>query len=285
MNYWPAEICNLSEMHLPLLEFIGRLAEKGTVTAETFFGCRDWCCNHNSDIWAMTNPVGDFGQSHPVWANWPMAGAWFCFHLWDHYDFTRDVEWLKNYAYPLMKGVALFCLDWLVEGPEGYLVTALATSPENLYKTTGGYRGAVSIGSTSDLTLIKGLFNKVLHAGNILNIDPYFQENIQESLSRLYPYQIGKNGNLQEWYYDWEDADPRHRHMSHLIGLYPDNQISPLAFSDLAEAARRSLELRGDGGTGWRKAWKINLWARLLERRHYKWIESQRWIYRGSRMD
>jgi len=262
MNYWPAEICNLSEMHEPLLQFIGRLAETGTVTAETFFGCRGWCCNHNSDIWAMTNPVGDFGQGHPVWANWPMAGAWFSFHLWDHYDFSRDVEWLRNYAYPLMKGAALFCLDWLVEGPDGYLVTAPATSPENLYKTPGGYRGAVSIGTTSDLVLIKGLLNKVLKAGDILNRDPDFQKDIQACLNRLYPYQIGKNGNLQEWYFDWEDVDPRHRHMSHLIGLYPDNQISPLTYPDLAEAVRRSLELRGDGGTGWSKGRICGLRAR-----------------------
>jgi len=268
MNYWPAEICNLSEMHEPLLQFIGRLAETGAVTAETFFGSRGWCSNHNTDIWAMTNPVGDFGQGHPVWANWPMAGAWFCLHLWDHYDFSRDVGWLEDYAYPLMKGAALFCLDWLVEGPDGYLVTAPATSPENLYKTPEGYRGAVSIGTTSDLALIRGLFNKILQAGDILHIDPDFQKAIQDSLSKLYPYQIGRKGNLQEWYYDWEDTDPRHRHMSHLIGLYPDNQISPLTQPDLAEACRRSLELRGDGGTGWSKAWKINLWARLLDGNH-----------------
>ena len=268
MNYWPAEICNLSEMHEPLLQFISRLAEIGAVTAETFFGSRGWCCNHNTDIWAMTNPVGDFGQGHPVWANWPMAGAWFCFHLWDHYDFSRDVEWLKDYAYPLMKGAALFCLDWLVDGPDGYLVTAPATSPENLYKTPEGYRGAVSIGTTSDLALIRGLFNKVLQAGDILHVDRDFLETIQDSLSKLYPYHVGEKGNLQEWYFDWEDADPRHRHMSHLIGLYPDNQISPYTQSDLAEACRRSLELRGDGGTGWSKAWKINLWARLLDGNH-----------------
>ncbi|MCJ7579717.1 MAG: glycoside hydrolase family 95 protein [Candidatus Aminicenantes bacterium] len=265
MNYWPAEVCNLSEMHSPLLQFIGRLAETGAVTAETFFGSRGWCCNHNTDIWAMTNPVGDFGQGHPVWANWPLAGAWFCFHLWDHYDFNRDEEWLKDYAYPLMKGAALFFLDWLVEGPDGYLVTAPATSPENLYQTPEGYRGAVSIGTTSDLALIRGLFNKVCQSADILHIDPDFQKTIQESLSRLYPYQIGEKGNLQEWYYDWEDADPKHRHMSHLIGLFPDNQISPFTNPDLAEACRRTLELRGDGGTGWSKAWKINLWARLLD--------------------
>jgi alpha-L-fucosidase 2 len=268
MNYWPAETCNLTEMHGPLLDFIGRLAETGKITAASFFGCRGWCCNHNTDIWAMTNPVGDFGQGHPVWANWPMAGAWLSLHLWDHYDFCRDRKWLEDYAYPLMKGASLFCLDWLVEGPDGFLVTAPSTSPENLYLTPEGYRGAVSIGTTSDLSLVRGLFNKVLKAAEILDKDADLRGEIQEALDRLYPYQIGRKGNLQEWYYDWEDADPRHRHVSHLIGLHPDNQISPLFSPELADACRRSLEIRGDGGTGWSKAWKINLWARLLDGNH-----------------
>ncbi|MDH5466181.1 MAG: glycoside hydrolase family 95 protein [Candidatus Aminicenantes bacterium] len=268
MNYWPAEVCNLPEMHEPLLRFIGNLAVTGQVTARNFFGCRGWCCNHNTDIWAMTNPVGDFGKGHPVWANWPMAGAWFSLHLWDHYDFSRDSGWLKGYAYPLMKGAALFCLDWLIEGPDGCLVTAPATSPENLYKNPKGYAGAVSIGTTADLALIRGLFRKVLRAAEILQTDADFREEIQEALDRLCPFQVGRKGNLQEWYYDWEDADPQHRHMSHLIGLHPDNQISPLTTPELAEACRRSLEIRGDGGTGWSKAWKINHWARLLDGNH-----------------
>jgi alpha-L-fucosidase 2 len=268
MNYWPAEVCNLSEMHEPLLRFIRNLATTGEVTARTFFGCRGWCCNHNTDIWAMTNPVGDFGQGHPVWANWPMAGPWFSLHLWEHYAFNRNAEWLRDYAYPLMKGAALFCLDWLVEGPDGYMVTAPATSPENLYKNPEGYAGAVSIGTTSDMALIRGLFQKIIKAGEVLQTDQDFQNEIKNALDRLYPFQISHKGNLQEWYYDWEDQHPQHRHMSHLIGLHPDNQISPLTTPDLAEACRRSLEIRGDGGTGWSKAWKINMWARLLDGNH-----------------
>ncbi len=275
MNYWPAEVTNLSEMHEPLLRFIGNLAKTGEVTARTFFGCRGWCCNHNSDIWAMTNPVGDFGQGHPVWASWPMAGPWFSLHLWEHFAFNRDIRWLEQYAYPLMKGAARFCLDWLVEGPDGYLVTAPATSPENLYKTPENYAGAVSIGTTADLALIRGLFQKIIEAAEILKIDPDFRTEVRAALDRLYPYQVGHKGNLQEWYYDWEDNDSRHRHMSHLIGLHPDNQISPLTTPELAEACRRSLELRGDGGTGWSKAWKINMWARLLDGNHaYKMLRS-----------
>ena len=268
MNYWHAEVCNLPEMHEPLLRFIGNLAITGEVTAGTFFGCRGWCCNHNSDIWAMTNPVGDFGQGHPVWANWPMAGSWFSLHLWEHFAFNRDAKWLRDYAYPLMKGAAQFCLDWLVEGPEGHLVTAPATSPENLYKTPEGNVGAVSIGTTADMALIKGLFQKIIRASEILQTDAEFRKEIQKALDQLYPYQIGHKGNLQEWYYDWEDQHPQHRHMSHLIGLHPDDQISPLKTPDLAEAIRKSLELRGDGGTGWSKAWKINMWARLQDGNH-----------------
>jgi alpha-L-fucosidase 2 len=275
MNYWPAETCNLSEMHEPLLRFIGNLAKTGEVTARTFFGCRGWCCNHNSDIWAMTNPVGDFGQGHPVWASWPMAGPWLGLHLWEHFAFNWDEKWLKNYAYPLMKGAARFCLDWLVEGPDGYLVTAPATSPENLYKNPEGYSGAVSFGTTADMALIRALFQKVIKAEEILQTDMDFQNEIKIALDRLYPYQIGHKGNLQEWYYDWEDRDPQHRHMSHLIGLHPDNQISPLITPELAEACRRSLELRGDGGTGWSKAWKINHWARLQDGNHaYKMLRT-----------
>ncbi len=275
MNYWPAEVGNLQEMHKPLLQFIGNLTKTGKVTAKAFFGCRGWCCNHNTDIWAMTNPVGDFGQGHPVWANWPMAGPWFSLHLWEHFAFNRDAEWLRDYAYPLMKGAAQFCLDWLVEGPDGYLVTAPATSPENQYKIPEGYVGAVSFGTTADLALIRGLFQKIIIASEILQTDDKFKREVQKALDRLYPYQIGCKGNLQEWYYDWEDSDPQHRHMSHLIGLHPDNQISPLTTPDLAEACRRSLEIRGDGGTGWSKAWKINMWARLLDGDHaYKMLRT-----------
>lgn len=268
MNYWPAEVCNLEEMHEPLLRFIGNLATTGKLTAKTFFGCRGWCSNHNTDIWAMTNPVGDFGQGHPVWANWPMAGSWFSLHLWEHYAFNRDDEWLRDYAYPLMKGAARFCLDWLVEGPDGNLVTAPATSPENLYKTPEGYVGAVSIGTTADMALIRGLFEKIVKAAKILQTDDEFLLEIENAIGKIHPFQIGHKGNLQEWYYDWEDQHPQHRHMSHLIGLHPDNQISPLTTPDLAEACRKSLVLRGDGGTGWSKAWKINMWARLLDGNH-----------------
>lgn len=276
MNYWPAEVTNLSELHEPLLTFIGNLQTTGQTTAKTFYGVDEgWCAGHNSDIWAMTNPVGDFGKGDPVWANWNMGGAWLSTHLWEHFDFIRDTLFLRQYAYPIMKEAAKFCLNWLVEDERGLLITSPSTSPENLYKTDKGYVGATSKGTTSDMAIIKELFGRTLDAAQILNTDLSFRLKLNNSLVKLYPYKIGKKGNLQEWYYDWEDSDPVHRHVSHLFGVYPGRQINPLNTSTLADAAKTSLTLRGDEGTGWSKAWKINLWARLLDGNHaYKLLRT-----------
>ncbi len=276
MNYWPVEVTNLPELHEPLLTFIGNLQTTGQATAKTFYGVNEgWCTAHNSDIWSMSNPVGDFGKGDPVWANWNMGGAWLSTHLWEHFDFTRDTLFLRQYAYPIMKGAAKFCLNWLVEDERGLLITSPSTSPENLYKTDLGYVGATSKGTTADMAIIKELFGRTLDAAQILNTDFSFRLKLNNSLVKLYPFKIGKKGNLQEWYYDWEDNDPTHRHVSHLFGLYPGRQITPLNTPTLAEAAKISLSLRGDGGTGWSKAWKINLWARLLDGNHaYKLLRT-----------
>jgi alpha-L-fucosidase 2 len=268
MNYWPAETTNLAECHIPLLRFIGDLAKTGAVTARHFYGCSGWCAHHNSDIWALSNPVGDLGQGSPVWANWPMSGPWLSLHLWEHFAFGGDLGYLRSNGYPLMKGAAEFVLDWLVPGPDGFLVTAPSTSPENQYKTPDGYVGAVSVMTTADLALIRGALLNVVQASELLGIDVAFRDRVKATLAKLPPYKIGRKGNLQEWYLDWEDADPQHRHVSHLIGLYPDDQINTFDTPELAAAAKRSLELRGDGGTGWSKAWKIGLWARLLDGDH-----------------
>jgi alpha-L-fucosidase 2 len=268
MNYWPAETTNLTECHEPLLRFIGDLARTGAVTARHFYNCSGWCVHHNSDIWALSNPVGDFGEGSPVWANWPMGGLWLSLHLWEHYAFGGDRAWLRSTGYPLMKGAAEFAIDWLVEGPDGFLVTAPSTSPENQYKTPDGYTGAVSVMTTADLALVRGVFLNVMQASEALGIDAAFRAKVKATFDRLPPYKIGRRGNLQEWYLDWEDQDPAHRHVSHLIGMYPDDQITPFDTPELAAAVRRSLELRGDGGTGWSKAWKIGLWARLLDGDH-----------------
>jgi alpha-L-fucosidase 2 len=268
MNYWPAETTNLAECHQPLLRFIGDLAKTGAVTARHFYGAGGWCVHHNSDIWAISNPVGDLGQGDPRWANWPMAGVWMSQHLWERYAFGGDAAWLRGTAYPLMKGAAEFAMDWLVEGPDGFLVTAPSTSPENAYKTPDGYVGVVSVMTTADLALIRGLFLNVIQASETLGTDAGFRAAVKAKLDRLPPYKVGRRGQLQEWYFDWDDQDPEHRHVSHLIGLFPDDQINPTDTPELAAAVKRSLELRGDGGTGWAKAWKIGLWARLRDGDH-----------------
>ena len=270
-NYWPAETTNLSEMHAPLLGFIGNLAETGAVTARNFYGAGGWAACHNSDIWAMSNPVGDFGQGNPVWANWNMGGAWLVTHLWEHYLFSQDKMFLKEKAYPLMKGAARFCLEWLVEDGKGDLITSPSTSPENLYLTPEGYRGATLSGGTADLAMIRECFLQTIRAAEVLKVDADFRNKLKTALSRLHPYQVGRKGNLQEWYFDWEDADPKHRHQSHLFGLHPGHHINPLDTPDLAAACRRTLEIKGDETTGWSKGWRINLWARLLDgNRAYK---------------
>ena len=265
MNYWPAEVTNLSQLHEPLLGFIENVAMTGRTTAREFFGCDGWTCCHNTDIWAMSNPVGDFGNGHPVWANWCMGGSWFSAHLWEHYLFTQDRAYLRERAYPLMRGAAEFCLDWLTEGQGGVLVTAPSTSPENLYRTDAGYVGSASIMATSDLAMIIELFNSTRQAAEILGVDEDFRQEIVAATKKLPPYRVGSKGQLLEWYLDWEDYDPHHRHVSHLYGLFPGTHLSLAATPALSEAIKQSLELRGDGGSGWSRAWKISLWARLHE--------------------
>jgi len=267
-NYWPAEITNLSEMHRPLLTFIGNLAKTGAVTAKTFYGVGGWSIAHNSDIWAMTNPVGDFGKGDPMWANWNMGGAWLSTHLWEHYVFTQDKDYLRQEAYPLMKGAAQFCLEWLVEDKNGKLITSPSTSPENQFLTPEGYRGSTLYGATADLAMIRECFIQTIQAAKTLNADPDFRVKLEKALANLYPYQVGKAGNLQEWYSDWADVDPKHRHQSHLFGLYPGNHIRPDLTPELAQACRKTLEVKGDETTGWSKGWRINLWARLWDGNH-----------------
>ena len=268
MNYWPAEETNLSEMHMPLIEFIKNASITGKATAAGFYHTRGWAVHHNSDIWALSNPVGDKGNGDPTWANWTMGSPWLSQHLWWHYQFTKDEKYLKNYAYPLMKGAALFCMDWLVKDKEGYLVTAPAVSPENTFIDDKGNKGSVSVATTMDISIIRDLFTNLIAASEELGTDKPFRDSIIAAKAKLYPFHIGKKGNLQEWYKDWEDVEPHHRHVSQLFGLYPGNQLSPINTPDLAAAAKKTLELRGDEGTGWSLAWKINFWARLLDGNH-----------------
>ena len=259
-NYWPAFVANMAEMAEPLDGFIAGLAANGKYTAKNYYNItKGWCSSHNSDIWAMTNPVGEKNES-PEWSNWNMGGAWLVNTLWERYQFTQDREYLKNIAYPLMKGAADFCLNWLIESPlvPGELITAPSTSPENEYKTDKGYHGTTCYGGTADLAIIRELFINTIAAGKILG-----QKNkeMEKALARLHPYTIGHMGDLNEWYYDWDDWDFQHRHQSHLIGLFPGNHITNQA--DLLKACERSLEIKGDKTTGWSTGWRINLWARL----------------------
>jgi alpha-L-fucosidase 2 len=268
MNYWPAEAANLSEMHLPFLDFIKNAAVTGAVTAREFYHANGWAVHHNSDIWALSNPVGDIGKGDPTWANWTMGSPWFSHHLWMHYAFTKDKKFLRETAYPLMKGAAAFCLDWLVEDKDGKLVTAPSVSPENNFFDDNGKKGSVSIATTMDMSIIWDLFSNIIDASKELNDDPAYRDMIIAKRNKLFPLRIGKKGNLQEWYKDWEDPEPHHRHVSHLFGLYPGRQISPTTTPAFAAASKKTLELRGDAGTGWSLAWKINFWARLLDGNH-----------------
>jgi hypothetical protein len=263
MNYWPAEVCNLAECHEPLLDMIAQLAEKGRRTAQVNYGCRGWTAHHNSDLWRQSAPAGDFGHGDPVWTMWPLAGAWLSFHLWEHYLFGGDLEFLRTRAYPLMKEAALFCLDWLVPDPSGYLVTAPSTSPEHKFFVPGGGKAAVSAGATMDLSLISELFANVIEAARLLGVDRDFCMELQAARKRLLPLGIDREGRLKEWAHDFPEEEREHRHLSHLIGVYPGKLIDERSAPELFQAAQRSLEVRGDEGTGWSLAWKIALWARF----------------------
>ncbi|MBR1389768.1 MAG: glycoside hydrolase family 95 protein [Prevotella sp.] len=271
-NYWPAFVANMAEMAQPLDGFVSALAANGQFTAKNYYNIdKGWCSSHNSDIWAMTNPVGEKNES-PEWSNWNMGGAWLVNTLWERYQFTQDKDYLRTVAYPLMKGAADFCLRWLIDNPKqpGELITAPSTSPENEYKTDKGYHGTTCYGGTADLAIIRELLTNTIAAGRVCG---YGIAAYKEALARLHPYTIGHMGDLNEWYYDWDDWDFQHRHQSHLIGLYPGNHLAGLsgisAFSGdpgqspLLKACERSLEIKGDKTTGWSTGWRINLWARL----------------------
>lgn len=264
-NYWLAETANLSEMHRPLFDFIKNLSVTGAITAKTYYGTGGWTASQNSDIWALTNPVGDFGEGDPNWANWNMGGVWLATHLWEHYAFTKDRKFLKEKAYPILQGAVRFCLDWVVKDKEGYWITSPSTSPENLFITPEGYAGATLYGASADIGMIKEITTDFLLASKLLGVQNDLTGKAAEVRDGLRPYQIGKKGNLQEWYYDWEDQEPLHRHQSHLFGLYPGHHISPSATPGLAEASAKTLDIKGDETTGWSKGWRINLWARLRD--------------------
>ena len=267
MNYWPAEVANLAECHQPLFTFIEGLAVNGAKTAATNYGARGWVSHHNSDIWAMSGPVGDYGTGNPMWANWQMSAGWLAQHLWEHYAFGRDEIFLRVRAWPVMQGAAEFCLDWLVDDGHGRLLTAPSTSPELDFLTADGTKASVATGATMDMSIIRDLFRNCLEAAQVLGIDNDFTKRVATAQAKLLPLQVGSRGQLQEWAADLQETDVNHRHTSHLFGVYPGREITPDTPQFFA-AAKKSLEIRGDDGTGWALGWRINLWARFRDGDH-----------------
>jgi alpha-L-fucosidase 2 len=283
MNYWLAENTNLSECHQPLFDFMNELAVNGAITAKTNYNINEgWVTHHNSDLWAKTSPPGGYEwdpRAMARWSAWPMAGVWFSTHLWDHYLFTGDKKFLEEKAYPLMKGAAQFILHWLVQDPKtGLLITNPSTSPENTIKIQGK-EYQLSMASTMDMSLIRELFTALIKTTAILKIDSAFGDQLKTAKEKLYPYHIGQHGQLQEWFQDWDDPNDKHRHLSHLFGLYPGSQITTTTTPELAAAAKQSLIHRGDVSTGWSMAWKINWWARLQDGDHAYKILSAAFTY------
>lgn len=267
MNYWPAEVTNLPEMHEPLFQMVKELSESAQGTARTLYECRGWTVHHNTDLWRMAGPVD--GASYV----WPLGVAWLSQHLWQHYLYTGDQAFLKT-AYPALKGAADFFLDFLVEHPKyGWMVCAPSMSPEQGPPGTGTM---ITAGCTMDTQIVLDALTSVLSATQLLYpANTSYRDSLQSMIKRLPPMQIGKHNQLQEWLADVDDPNNDHRHVSHLYGLYPSNQISPYAHPQLFQAAKRSLLYRGDMATGWSIGWKINLWARLLDGDHaYKIIKN-----------
>lgn len=262
MNYWMAEKANLRECHEPLFQLIERTAKRGEKTAKDLYHLNGWVSHHNLDIWGHSSPVGYFGQDENpcTYSMWPMSSGWLCCHLWAHYCYTTDKKFLKDRAFPLIKGAVEFYLEYLVPY-KGYLITVPSTSPENTFISPDHTVHSITIASTMDISILKELFEIYLKACEVLNITD-LTDKVKETVRKLPPWKIGREGQLQEWFYDYEEADVNHRHISHLYGLYPGNLIHR-ENTDLLDACRMVLERRGDEGTGWCIAWKACLWARL----------------------
>ena len=258
MNYWPAEVTNLSELHEPLFSLIESLVEPGAKTARAYYDARGWVAFLLANPWGFTSP----GES-ASWGSTVSCSAWLCQHLWDHYLFTGDRAFLA-WAYPLMRGSALFYLDMLIEDPKsGWLVTAPSNSPENAFLMPDGEPAHVCLGPTADMQLLRYLFDACAAASRTLGLDPALRAELTAKRARLAPTRLGPEGRVMEWLEDYPEADPQHRHIAHLWGLYPGDEIHPRTTPDLAAGSRKTLDRRGDGSTGWSLAYKMGMWARL----------------------
>ncbi len=263
MNYWPAEVTNLAECHLPFVALIDSLRRHGCETAREMYNSRGFVSHFTTDAWYWTTAVGE-----PEWGMWPMGAAWGCQHLWQHYLFTQDEAYLEN-VYPVLKEASLFFVDYLTEDPKtGYLVTGPSSSPENKFETPDGKISNITMGPTMDMTITRELMANTINASKILHTDRRFRKELEEILPRLSPLQIGSDGRIMEWTEEFKEPEPGHRHMSHLYGLYPGNEISVTQTPEFAEAARKTIDYRlshGGGHTGWSRAWIINFFARLRD--------------------
>lgn len=275
MNYWPSENTNLTELNEPLVQMIRELAETGRETAQVMYGAKGWVLHHNTDIWRINGPIDG-----ATWGMWPMAGAWLSTHLFEKYIYNGDIEYLKS-VYPIMKEATIFFLDFLVPEPaNNWMVVVPSVSPEN---SPQGRPSTLAAGTTMDNQLVFDLFSMTMEAARILQTDQDFMVGVIETLSRMPPMQIGKWGQLQEWMEDLDNPNDRHRHVSHVYGVFPSNQISPYRTPELFTAAKTSLVARGDASTGWSMGWKVNLWARFLDGEHaYKLITDQLKLVGGS---
>lgn len=285
MNYWPTLMCNLEEMHEPMLRLVEDLSEAGVKTAQDFYHAKGFTSHHNTDIWRMTHPVPGSSQ----WSFWPMSSGWLCRHLFDHYEYTGDKNFLREKVYPIMKSAAEFYLDLLVADDEGYLIIAPSTSPENEY-LFGKEDCSISETTTMTMSIVKELFTNCIEACEIIGEDADFAKLLKSKLENMLPFRIGSRGQLLEWYLEEKDCDPHHRHTSHLYALHPANLITKDETPELFEACKKSLEIRGDDGTGWSLGWKINFWARLLDGDHalillnnqLRFKDDTKTVYRGG---
>ena len=263
MNHWPCEVCNLSELHLPLIRYAQRLMESGRRTAQSFYGARGWTAHVVSNPWGFTAP-----GEHPSWGATNTGGAWLALHAWQHFEFTNDTAFLRE-AYPLMKEAALFFLDAMITEPEhGWLVTAPTTSPENAFWLNDSTAVSVCMGSTMDVQIVSELYDAVCQSADILGVDEAFSDSLRKAKSHFPPMQVSELGYLQEWLKDYKEVEPQHRHVSHLFGLYPGTMLTQSKTPELMDACRETLRRRGDEGTGWSRAWKICFWARLHDGDH-----------------
>jgi alpha-L-fucosidase 2 len=255
MNYWPSEPANLAECQLPLFDALKELSQSGAVVAREHYGARGWMVHHNFDLWRGAAPIN--ASNHGIWET---GGAWMATHLWEHYVYSSDREFLRTTAYPLMKGAALFFVDALVKDPKtGYLYTGPSNSPE---------QGGLVMGPAMDRQIVRTLFGEVIAASKTLGVDGELRTQLTEMRGRIAPDRVGQHGQLQEWMEDVDDPKNEHRHVSHLWGVFPGSEITPYGTPELFKAARQSLIFRGDAATGWSMGWKINLWARFLDGDH-----------------